>query len=116
MFTSSPELYDLIFMDLDMPEMDGLEATRTIREKGFDDIPIIAMTAAAMKEDREKCIQAGMNDYLSKPIKREMVFNMIKTWVFKDDVQDRSDDGLQDDVQDQPGDSLQDDPARGPAT
>ena len=83
-FTAEPEHYDLIFMDLHMPEMDGLEATKVLRNRGYAEIPIIAMTADAMKEDREKCLQSGMNDYMSKPIKREEVFVMIKKWVFKD--------------------------------
>ena len=61
--------------------MDGLEATKIIRSKGHKDVPIIAMTAAAMKDDREKCLKAGMNDFIAKPIKREVVFNMIKKWV-----------------------------------
>ena len=59
-----------------------MEACRKIREKGFDTVPIIAMTAHAMKGDREKCIQSGMNDYISKPIKREVVFEVIEKWVF----------------------------------
>ncbi len=59
--------YDLIFMDVQMPEMDGMEATRQIRAKGLD-VHIIAMTANAMQGDREACITAGMNDYVSKPI------------------------------------------------
>lgn len=79
-FTSDPDKYDLIFMDIHMPEMDGREATRFIREKGFKDIPIIAMTADAMKEDEKKCLDAGMNDYIAKPIKREIVFRMVKKW------------------------------------
>jgi len=74
----------LIFMDVHMPEMDGLEATKVLRNRGYAEIPIIAMTADAMKEDREKCLQSGMNDYMSKPIKREEVFAMLKRWVFKD--------------------------------
>ncbi len=80
-YTTSPEDFDLIFMDVQMPEMDGLEAARVIRGKGFDDIPIIAMTAHAMKGDREKCLDAGMDDYVTKPIKREDIFGIIGKWV-----------------------------------
>lgn len=80
-FTASPDAFDLILMDVQMPEMDGLAATRELRERGFNDIPIVAMTANAMKGDREKCIDAGMNDYIAKPIKREIVFQIIEKWV-----------------------------------
>jgi CheY-like chemotaxis protein len=79
-FTSEPGKFHMIFMDIQMPQMDGLDATRTIREKGFTDIPIIAMTAQTMKGDREKCLKAGMDDYIAKPIKREVVFSMVKKW------------------------------------
>jgi two-component system sensor histidine kinase/response regulator len=79
-FTAEPEKFDLILMDIQMPQMNGLDATRLIREKGFSDIPIVAMTAQSMKGDREKCLGAGMNDYMAKPIKREMVFEMVKKW------------------------------------
>lgn len=79
-FTSQPDNYDLIFMDIHMPKMDGIEATQKIRDKGFSDIPIIAMTAHSMKGDREKFLDCGMNDYISKPIKRETVFEMVKRW------------------------------------
>jgi len=75
-----------------MPEMDGMGATKEIRNweskmygrngKKFR-IPIVAMTAHAMKGDREKCIAAGMDDYISKPIKRELVFNVIEKWVLR---------------------------------
>jgi two-component system sensor histidine kinase/response regulator len=82
-FCASSELYDLIFMDVQMPEMDGLEATQRIRARGFDQIPIIAMTAHAMKGDREKCLAAGMNDYIAKPIKKEGVLALINSWVMK---------------------------------
>ena len=76
-YTGNPDQYDIILMDIQMPEMDGLEATRQIRQQGFTDIPIVAMTANAMKGDREKCLAAGMNDYISKPIKRELVFKIL---------------------------------------
>jgi len=81
-YTANPGNFDMIFMDISMPEMDGLEATELIRSKGHKDVPIIAMTAAAMKEDQEKCLKAGMNDYITKPIKREIVFNTVKKWIF----------------------------------
>ncbi|MCU0288076.1 MAG: response regulator [Acidobacteria bacterium] len=61
--------------------MDGKDAARLIRQKGFKEIPIIAMTAASMKGDREKCVAAGMNDYISKPIRKEVLYKMIKKWV-----------------------------------
>jgi CheY-like chemotaxis protein len=82
MYFADPSQYDMIFMDVHMPEMDGLEATEIIRAKGFKDIPIIAMTADAMKGDREKCMKVGMSDYIAKPIKRETVFEMVKKWTF----------------------------------
>ena len=81
-YTAAPSDFDLIFMDVQMPEMDGLEATRAIRDKGFDSIPIVAMTAHAMKGDREKCLEAGMDDYITKPIKRKIVFDILEKWVF----------------------------------
>ncbi len=74
--------YDLIFMDIQMPEMDGLEATKTIRslKDGFKNVPIVAMTANAMKGDREKCLSAGMNDYISKPVKPKSLQTAIISW------------------------------------
>lgn len=80
-FFSDPGGYDLVLMDIQMPEMDGKEAARLIREKGFTQVPIIALTAASMKGDREKCMEAGMNDYISKPIKKEILFEVIKKWL-----------------------------------
>ncbi len=80
-FSNTPHDFDLILMDVQMPIMDGLEATRELRDRGFNDIPIVAMTANAMKGDREICIDAGMNDYITKPIKREIVFQIIEKWI-----------------------------------
>lgn len=82
MFSSDPDRFDIILMDVQMPEMDGYEATKQIRKLGFTDIPILAMTANAMKGDRELCLDAGMNDYISKPIKRDIVFNMLDKWLY----------------------------------
>jgi CheY-like chemotaxis protein len=77
--------YDLVLMDCRMPEMDGFEATRLIRKeesKVLDhDIPIIAMTASAMSGDREICLHAGMNDFISKPVRKETLEQMIATWL-----------------------------------
>jgi CheY-like chemotaxis protein len=72
--------YDLIFMDIQMPEMDGLEATKMIRKYMNVQPMIIAMTANAMSEDREECLKAGMDDFLSKPVKLEELVNMIAKW------------------------------------
>jgi CheY-like chemotaxis protein len=69
--------FDVILMDVQMPGMDGLEATRRLREQGVR-TPIIAMTAHAMQGDRDKCLRAGMNAYVSKPIQPEEVFEAIE--------------------------------------
>ena len=75
--------YSLILMDVQMPEMDGFEATQKIRELNNDrkDTPIIAMTANAMKGDRERCLDAGMNDYIPKPVKPENLLAVITAWI-----------------------------------
>ena len=103
-YTASPKAFDLIFMDVQMPEMDGIEATKAIRrleeqsrvrdefivhvksgirnpEPGTHHIPIVAMTAHAMKGDMENCLEGGMDDYITKPIKRELVFQVLEKWV-----------------------------------
>ncbi len=74
--------YDLILMDVQMPQMNGFEATKAIREReeGIKHTPIIAMTAHAMKSDRERCLQAGMDDYLSKPIEPQELLDVISRW------------------------------------
>lgn len=73
--------YDVILMDLKMPGMDGLEATKAIRVAESDDgrVPIIALTAYAMKGDRERCVAAGMDDYLSKPINGREMIMLVET-------------------------------------
>ena len=75
-------LYDLVFMDCQMPEMDGFEATVAIRqqETGSERVPIVAMTAHAMPSDRERCLAAGMDDYLTKPISVEQLREVIARW------------------------------------
>jgi two-component system sensor histidine kinase/response regulator len=73
--------YDIILMDLQMPEMDGLEATRMIRGRQAGQQPvIIALTANAMEGDEEECLEAGMNDYLGKPVKLEEVIDKLRRW------------------------------------
>ncbi|RYY72927.1 MAG: response regulator, partial [Gammaproteobacteria bacterium] len=69
--------YSIILMDIQMPEMDGYTATQIIRNQLGFSIPIIAMTAHAMSGEKEKCLQLGMNDYVSKPIKETVLYNMI---------------------------------------
>lgn len=74
--------YDLILMDCLMPEMDGLEATRKIRSSGGHcaDIPIIALTAKAMTSDEQACMDAGMSDYIDKPVSLERMKKLLSEW------------------------------------
>ena len=81
--TEHPEL-NLVLMDIMMPEMDGYEAIRRIRkmETGRD-LPILAMTAKAMREDRAKCIEAGASDYLAKPVDSSKLLSMMRVWLYR---------------------------------
>ena len=75
---------DLVLMDVMMPEMDGYEATIEIRKNPrWRKLPIIAVTAKAMKDDQERCLQAGTNDYLAKPIDLDRLFSLIRVWLPK---------------------------------
>jgi len=83
MFSKKPKNYDLIFMDIQMPEMDGLEATHQIRsiEGNQNRVPIIAMTANVFKEDIEKCLAVGMDDHIGKPIDFNEVMEKLQTYI-----------------------------------
>src|SRR6185437_31684 len=81
MLTAAPNRYDLVLMDLQMPEMDGIEATRMIRQdRRFDALPIVAMTAHASAPDRARCFAVGMNDHMAKPIDPDELFEAIEDW------------------------------------
>jgi CheY-like chemotaxis protein len=77
---ASQEPYDVIFMDVQMPEMDGLEATRMLRLRPDKKLVIIAMTANVMHGDRDACIQAGMDDYVSKPVALDELLALLEKW------------------------------------
>jgi two-component system sensor histidine kinase/response regulator len=80
----SPSPYAVIFLDIQMPVLDGYDAARGIRRlPGYADVPIVALTAEAMEGTREKCLQAGMNDYIAKPLKPAEIYACLDRWIGK---------------------------------
>jgi CheY-like chemotaxis protein len=78
----NPDGIDLVLMDIMMPEMDGFTATREIRKNPrWQKLPIIAITAKAMKEDQEKCLAAGANDYIAKPLDVDKLVSLVRVWI-----------------------------------
>ncbi|MCX4187110.1 response regulator [Methylophaga sp. OBS4] len=83
LLANNPDM-DFVLMDIMMPEMDGYECIRKIRQQNhLQDLPIVALTAKAMKEDRQKCIDAGANDYIAKPVEVERLFSLMRIWMRK---------------------------------
>jgi len=86
MFSEAPEKYDMIFMDVQMPQMDGYEATRRIRALNHPKaktVPIVAMTANVFKEDIEKCLESGMNGHVGKPLDLDVVFGKLRSYLLE---------------------------------
>uniref|UniRef100_UPI000AACE882 response regulator n=1 Tax=Cohnella kolymensis TaxID=1590652 RepID=UPI000AACE882 len=75
---------DLVLMDIMMPEMDGYEAMRRMRDHSeWSKIPVIALTAKAMKDDRNKCIEAGASDYITKPVNTDQLLSLMRVWLYR---------------------------------
>jgi len=83
MVETTPDLA-IVLMDIMMPEMDGFQTMRAIRDKpGFRRLPIVALTAKAMKGDRERCMEAGASDYLAKPVNTEQLLSALRMWLHR---------------------------------
>lgn len=83
MLQSMPDI-NAVLMDIMMPEMDGYETMHAIRQESqFRSLPIVALTAKAMKGDREKCIGAGASDYITKPVDAEQLLSLLRVWLYR---------------------------------